>query len=607
MGIWMEEKEEGRLVRLCIEAAAESKESVEKWRRQHRTLERMPTQLGDALLHRLLRRRLLFPSLLEIFQHCVEEINLKGENLVDAEWMAYVGAFRHLRVLNMADCRGIANSALWSITGMTSLMELDLSRCSKVTDAGIEHLLSIPNLKKLCISETGVTANAVMRLSSLKKLSFLDLGGLPVTDQALHSLQVMTELEYLDLWGSQISNMGVSILKMFPKLSFLSLAWTNVTNLPKLPSVTCLNMSRCTIQSLFEGDDEVKTSLSKLLIAGATFVDLHQDFSYLEASKLSVLDISSSTIQDFHFLENMNRLEYLDLSFSRIDDDHINSVECIGWNLRDLNLSNTRVSTAGIAALAGKVPNLESLSLSHTAVDDDALPFISMMPSLVVINLSNTNIKGFTYKGGDHQDRFLSLMPLQNLNHLKSLDLEDTQVRDEMLLPLCALQELNRLSLKSDFLSDVSLHALSSLPKLEGLGIRGAVLTNNGLHSFKPPPMLLMLDLRECWLLTRDAVVAFCRCHPQIEVRHELVQTPTIHPRVGDDSSASHGMARTSQSKLKKGKSSQVPFRFQKEKFMDERIKYSREELLQLQYSVVRLSDTGITQLKHKTERVYIK
>lgn len=74
--------------------------------------------------------------------------------------------------------------------GMTTLKELDLSRCSKVTDAGIEHLLSIPSLKKLCIPESGLTAKGIMRLSTLSKLSFLDLGGLPVTDLALHSLQV---------------------------------------------------------------------------------------------------------------------------------------------------------------------------------------------------------------------------------------------------------------------------------------------------------------------------------------------------------------------------------------------------------------------------------
>lgn len=76
------------------------------------------------------------------------------------------------------------------ISGMSTLKELDLSRCSKVTDAGIRHLLSIPTLEELCISETGVTTNGVTLLSSLKNLSMLDLGGLHITDLVLGSLQV---------------------------------------------------------------------------------------------------------------------------------------------------------------------------------------------------------------------------------------------------------------------------------------------------------------------------------------------------------------------------------------------------------------------------------
>lgn len=74
--------------------------------------------------------------------------------------------------------------------GLTCLKELDLSRCSKVTDAGMKHLQSVVNLEKLWISQTGVKEAGISLLASLKKLSLLDLGGLPVTDHNLSSLQV---------------------------------------------------------------------------------------------------------------------------------------------------------------------------------------------------------------------------------------------------------------------------------------------------------------------------------------------------------------------------------------------------------------------------------
>lgn len=87
------------------------------------------------------------------------------------------------------------DSYIWSTfllcLGMTSLKELDLSRCMKVTDAGIRHIISISTLEKLYVSETGLTTNGATLISSLKNLSLLDLGGLPVTDQALSSLQVL--------------------------------------------------------------------------------------------------------------------------------------------------------------------------------------------------------------------------------------------------------------------------------------------------------------------------------------------------------------------------------------------------------------------------------
>ncbi|KAJ4956574.1 hypothetical protein NE237_013357 [Protea cynaroides] len=572
------------LVRLCIEAATESGSSVEKWRRQRRTLERLPTQLAEALLRRLLHRRLLLPSLLEVFKHCIEEIDLKGESSVNAEWMAYLGAFRYLRALNLAECQRINNSALWAITGMDSLQDLDLSGCKRVTDAGIAHLLSIPNLRKLCISGTCLSADAVTRLSSLINLTILDLGGLPVTDLALSSLQVLTKLEYLDLWGSKISNEGVSLLKIFTKLSFLNLAWTNVTKLPDLPSLECLNMSNCTISSVVEGaHNGVKVALRKLLFIGATLVDVHEVFFYIDASCLTFLDLSHSALHDFHFLVSMDALTHLDVSFSGMGDDSIALLARVGANLKHLNLSNTRLTSAGVEILVGHVPNLETLSLSHTAIDDIALSYISMIPSLRVVNLSNTAIKGFNYWVDDDLDQVPSLTALQNLNHLVWLDLEGTQIGDGAMSPLSNLRELNHLYLKGGNISDISLELLASIPKLKFLGICGAVLTNAGLNSFKPPAMLEMLDLKGCWLLTEDALSLFHKNHPQIEVKHEFAQGLFADQVVRERPSSLQVSSGSSQLKHKKGKISLTPRQFLKE--IDERLKYSRAELLELQFS----------------------
>ncbi|CAB4316309.1 unnamed protein product [Prunus armeniaca] len=57
-----------------------------------------------------------------LFKHSVEELDLRGESSVDAEWIAYIGAFRYLRSLNLSDCRRLTTSALWPIAGISILI-----------------------------------------------------------------------------------------------------------------------------------------------------------------------------------------------------------------------------------------------------------------------------------------------------------------------------------------------------------------------------------------------------------------------------------------------------------------------------------------------------
>ncbi|KAJ8451138.1 hypothetical protein Cgig2_026947 [Carnegiea gigantea] len=570
------------LVWRCIEAASESRDAVERWRMQRRTLHRLPSPIASALLHRLLHRRLLYPSLLEVFKFSVEEVDLRGENSVDAEWMAYLGAFPYLRSLNVAECHRVNNSTLWPLAGMTSLKELDLSRCTKVTDAGIKHLLSVSHLEKLYLSQTGVTAAGIKLLSELVNLSTLDLGGSPVTDLALNSLQVLTNLEHLDLWGSKISDVSAVTFKKFPKLSFLSLAWTNVTKLPNLKSLKCLDMSHCSIHSVTE-DRGDKAALKQLIVNGASFPDGGNIFSNIDTSCLSFLNLSNSSLSYFGFLHQMHALEHLDLSFSTIQDDAVEAIARVGANLKHLNLNNTKISSAGVEILVGCVPNLEILLLSHTSIDDVALAYVSMMPSLKAIDLSNTNIKGFTHHIGNDEDEILSLISLQDLKHLESLDLEGTQVTDTSLHALSGIEALSHLSLGCTPLTDTCLDHLSSLKRLASLSIQGALLTNGSLDSFNPPMTLEVLDLRGCWLLTMEALTTFCETHPGIKVKHDHL---SIRSMDHDDSHCHANSSQKGSNTLKskeKYRGSGTPPLFRKE-VLDQRIKYGREELLALQH-----------------------
>lgn len=167
-------------------------------------------------------------------------------------------------------------------------------------------------------------------------------------------------------------------------------------NLPNLPSLAYLNMSNCTIKSILEGNDD-KAPLEKLVMSGAMFVDDYEAFMHIEASLMSYLDLSNSSLHRFCFLPRLKFLEHLDLCSTVIGDDAIQEIASIGANFRYLNLCKTKISSAGIEILAGHVPHLEILLLSNTSVDDIALSYIGLMPSLKEIDLSNTNIKGTSF------------------------------------------------------------------------------------------------------------------------------------------------------------------------------------------------------------------
>ncbi|KAJ7296604.1 hypothetical protein O6H91_Y112600 [Diphasiastrum complanatum] len=514
------DNDRGVLVNMCLKVACQSKQNVNAWRRQRRTLERMPAHLAEPLLHQLYHNHLLSAPLLELFQQSVEEVNLSGDPGVDAEWLAYLGGFGHLRALRLADCKSLNNGAIWPLSGLRQLEALELSRCAKVTDEGLEHLLCLISLTKLGLSETGVGPVGVARLSMLPNLTYLDLGGLPVSDSQLAALQVLCGLTHLDLWGTKISNNGACYLKAFQNLRTLNLSWTNITIIPPLLSLVSLNLCNCTVVSIFEGIAEQPVKLEQLYLSGSVIADPLRALGGVIVRKLSSLVLSASNISSFSFLYGIRGLQKLDLSSTGATDAVMHIVAANGQELRYLNLGHTKVGLEGVAVLSGHVSKLEFISLTGTTVDDSVFLYLGLMPLLQTMDLSHTKVKGANIICGE---KTWSMSTLKQLCHLRFLDLRSSGITDKSCRRLASLQQLSHLFLRSDFLSDTSFHSLSGLLKLVTLYFQGSILTDSGLSTFQPPPMLQELDVTDCWLLTKTSLLQFSERNPQILLRHELV------------------------------------------------------------------------------------
>jgi hypothetical protein len=74
-----------------------------------------------------------------------------------------------------------------------------------VTDAGLQHVASMPNLTRLHLERTHVTDQGIAQLSSLNGLEYLDLYGTEVTDAALEHLQALPKLRQLYLWQTKVT------------------------------------------------------------------------------------------------------------------------------------------------------------------------------------------------------------------------------------------------------------------------------------------------------------------------------------------------------------------------------------------------------------------
>ena len=75
------------------------------------------------------------------------------------------------------------------LKGLTKLEGLYLTRCAKITDAGLVHLKGLTKLEGLYLTSTKITDAGLVHLKGLKNLQMLYLNSTKVTDAGVKSLE----------------------------------------------------------------------------------------------------------------------------------------------------------------------------------------------------------------------------------------------------------------------------------------------------------------------------------------------------------------------------------------------------------------------------------
>ncbi|XP_008149545.3 LOW QUALITY PROTEIN: dynein regulatory complex subunit 6 [Eptesicus fuscus] len=253
----------------------------------------------------------------------LRKIRFEGNKRITDSCFKYIDKhYPNISHIYMANCKGITDSSLKSLSPLKQLSVLNLANCIRIGDMGLKQFLDGPSSTKIrelnlsnCIQVGDAT---IQRLSErCQNLNYLSLRNCEqLTDSGVEYILNIYSLISLDLSGTNISNEGLSTLSRHKKLKELSLSECYQFNNYGI-QVFCkvsqilehLDVSYCT-----QLTDEFITTLSIyclkltfLSIAGCTKItDLAMEMLSAKCHYLHILDISGCdllTDEIFQFLQ----------------------------------------------------------------------------------------------------------------------------------------------------------------------------------------------------------------------------------------------------------------------------------------------------------------
>ncbi|MEQ8789654.1 MAG: TIGR03000 domain-containing protein [Pirellulaceae bacterium] len=295
--------------------------------------------------------------------------------------------------LRLAD-QPITDKGLSAVAGLENLETLDLSN-TQVTGAGLRELKGLDNLQWLALQDEQITDDALASLRDADLLHTLPdatangVAGLYITRRAVNTAQV----NGLKLDHTAVSDAGLKELRSLTDLQFLSLKGVPVTS---------------------EGLRALQ-GLDKLQVLSLDSDELTDLKGLEELTELRLLNLGSSPVAaaELEVLKKLPKLEVVTFSPERVTDAVLAALE-----KSDLLQSLVVESEPG-----GRFTMSRSQAAMWWALMKDKLaPHVKpFRPDFEVVIKDHLDLSGT-------QITDAGLKHLHGLKHLKSLDLEDTQV-----------------------------------------------------------------------------------------------------------------------------------------------------------------------------------
>ncbi|HET9623062.1 MAG TPA: hypothetical protein VFP84_16935 [Kofleriaceae bacterium] len=303
------------------------------------------------------------------------------------------------------------------LAGASQLVELGVSG-AKLHDPLAQKLVRLPALRELRMADAAITVATVRAIAARADLEEIDLADDPVDDASAAAMLAAPNLRTLRLDGTKVGDAALADVTPGAALRELYLSSTAITDrglaiLDRLPGLVALGAGHTAI-----GDaaiarvarlSELRTLVLSKIGAGADALAQLGRLAQLERLYLDQTRAGDGVLAAL--APAREHLRVLHLASSDVSDAGLAALRALPA-LEELTLGDTRI-TAGIADLSAW-PRLHTLSLTGLLLGDAALPALAARASLVVLDLSATDVRDPS--------------PLAALPHLRTLGIAQVKL-----------------------------------------------------------------------------------------------------------------------------------------------------------------------------------
>jgi Leucine-rich repeat (LRR) protein len=277
----------------------------------------------------------------------------------------------------------VTDRGIEQLRSLRQLEELTLDTAEFITDSSISYLRANQGLRRLVLRGTDITDVALPYLAELTGLRTLDISFTMLGDVGLESLPALTEIEELKLGGNRITGINLNFLKLLPKLKKLSFHGIQRRNAGACwsPLITDLDLDAI---SLLAGLEELDLGIGISLGMGGEPA-APGGGNCRVAGGIQVSDLGLAK------LAKLKKLRRLDVSGAQLTPAGLEVLRTLP-QLERLSVWNCAALDNSAAEVLAAIPSLVNLDLSYTALGDEGLRILAALPNLKYLYLTETKV-----------------------------------------------------------------------------------------------------------------------------------------------------------------------------------------------------------------------